>query len=178
MSRLILGVFLVCVLSFGLIAADGAEWSSSQYKCSFKLPDSQWRNTTDGKLGVLKDGIVEFMSLKDYSIVSLVPFVFTTDEQFKTETTRKTVETTQSMIRAFSDRVWLIREEPDYVVNGVSGYKREIGYQIGGIDYTAIIVIVVKNNIHYRILFTSLEKNYSTSFSSFRKIVGSFKITG
>ncbi len=178
MSRTVIGVVLVALFSLGLVADGGAEWSSEQYKCSFRLPDAQWRNTTDGKLGILKDGVVEFMSLSDYSVVSFVPFVFTTDEQWKTETTRKTVETTQSMVRALSDRVWLIREEPEYQVNGVPGYKREIGYQIGGIDYTAIIVVLVKNNIHYRLLFTSLERNYSTSFANFRRIIGSFKIKG
>lgn len=177
MFRFLLGCVLVVGLSSMLIADAGQDWSSTQYKCSFRLPDANWKNTTDGKLGVLKDGVVEFMSFSDYSIISMVPFTFTTDEQWKAEVTRKTVDTTQSMIRAFSDRVWLIREEPSYLVNGVPGYKREIGYQIGGIDYTAIIVVLIKNNMHYRILFTSLEKNYSTSFSSFLKIIGSFKIS-
>ena len=126
MSRGVLGVVLVGVAVLGLVAAGGSEWSNAQYKCAFRLPDDQWKNTTEEKMGILKDGIVEFMSLSDFSVVSLTPYAFATGEQWKSEMTLKTVETTESMIRALSDRVWLIREDPRYVVNGVSGYKREI----------------------------------------------------
>ncbi|HOG64892.1 MAG TPA: hypothetical protein PLM00_04595 [Spirochaetota bacterium] len=178
MSRGVLGVVLVGVAVLGLVAAGGSEWSNAQYKCAFRLPDDQWKNTTEEKMGILKDGIVEFMSLSDFSVVSLTPYAFATGEQWKSEMTLKTVETTESMIRALSDRVWLIREDPRYVVNGVSGYKREIGFQMNGIDYTAIIVVLSKNNTHYRLLFTSLEKFYGSSFQNFLRIVGTFKITG
>lgn len=179
MSRTMIGIALVAVFSLLLVADGGPAWSSDRYKCSFRLPDNQWKDTTAGRLGLLKDGLVEFMSFADYSVFSFLPFVFTADEQLKSRTPLKTIEATLTMIRAFADRVWLIREDPEYQVNELVGYKREIGYQIGMIDYVAIIVVLANDNIHYRLLFTSLEENYSTSFAnSFRKIIGSFHVKG
>ena len=168
---------LVILLAAALpLLAVGETWKSDEHKCSFTMLEGAWKNTTNMPLGILKDGVVEFYNINDFTSFSFAPFIHRTDEKWKSETAQKTIETTQSMIGAVSEKVWLIREEPEYPVNGVSGYKREIGFQTGGIDYTAIIVVLVKDSVHYRLLFTSLEKNYSTSFDSFKRIVGSFRI--
>ena len=175
MRKSVLALALLLGAAVPLLAA-GETWKSDEYKCSFTMIEGDWKNTTNTPLGILKDGVVEFYNISTYTSFSFAPFMHRTDEKWKSETALKTVETTQSMIGAVSDKVWLIREEPVYPVNGVSGYKREIGFQTGGIDYTAIIVVLVKDNVHYRLLFTSLEKNYSTSFDSFKRIVNSFRI--
>jgi len=165
------------VLAFLIVFPIAAQpWQSHEYKFSFDPPDSSWSDTSANRAAVLKDSVVEYSSSSG-SRFGVSCFSYRSDEQWLLEAARKTAETTLSQIGAAATRIWLIREMRDYRVRGVPGYRQELCYLYGGQVYFAIVVVLVKNDTHYRLLYSCREDSYAAGFAEYKKIIDSFRIS-
>ncbi|MDR2734409.1 MAG: hypothetical protein LBC99_07195 [Spirochaetota bacterium] len=151
-------------------------WSSHEKKFSFDIPNDTWKDMGEERRGALKDSDVDFSSSGGY-FFSVATYSSRVDAVLPWESARKTLETSLSMLRASTMQVWLTRGTPDCFVNGVPGYKMELCYFYGGRLYAGAIIVLVKNNIHYRLLYVALDDVYEASLPDYQKILTSFKIS-
>ena len=167
--------FLVVILSVFPMAA--VSWQSNEHKFSFEVPNAGWKDMGADREGILKKGVVEFASTNG-SNFSVSCYPYRVDEEFRLHRVHKTSETTLSMVQAYaSGPVWHIGTEGIRVINGMSGYQREISYMYNGRVYSAIIIVFAKNDTHYTLLYTWPGDIYITGFRDFQSILSSFRIS-
>ena len=166
-------LFVVMILAVFPVLA--VSWQSHEHKFSFDVPDSGWSDMGAVREGILREGVVEFSSTNG-SIFTVSCFPYRVEEGWELNKARKTAETTLSMIKAAVGDVWHIGEEGECRVNGVYGYHQEISFLYGGQVYSAIIVVLAKNDTHYRLVYSWPGEIYHTGFWDYRKLIASFKI--
>jgi hypothetical protein len=168
---IILLIIAVLILPMNLFS-----WQSHEYKFSFDTPDDSWKDLGDARPGVFKDSLVEFSSSNGY-FFSVTAYPYRVDEVLPFESARKTAETCVSMIKASALQIWLISQTRDCFVNGVPGYKIELCYAYAGRLYAGTVIVLVKNNMHYRLMYVALDETYDASYADMKRILKTFKIS-
>jgi hypothetical protein len=167
---------MLLIIAFVLLPMGLFPWSGHDQKFSFDAPDDSWKDMGDVRNQILKDSVVDFSSSKGY-FFSVAVYNSHVDDILPWESARKTAETGMSRIRAGALEVWRVRDVSDCYVNNVPGYKIELCYRFSGKVYVGKLIVLVKNNVHYRLLFVALDDVYEASFADYQKILESFKIS-
>jgi len=166
---------MLLIMAFTMLPMGLFPWSSHEQKFSFDAPDDTWKDMGDVRNGILRDTIVDFASTKGY-FFSVAAYNSHVDDVLPWESARKTAETGMSRIRAGALEVWRVRDASDCYVNNVPGFKIELCFAYAGKLYAGALIVLVKNNVHYRLFYVARDDVYEASHQDYKKILASFKI--
>ena len=171
--RVCIALVIVSLAVFPLFAVS---WQSHEHKFSFAAPHAGWRDMGAVRQGILQEGVVEFVSTNGF-VFTVSRFPYRVDEGWELSRVKKTADMTLSMINARVGPIMQIGRSGECRVNGAPGWHYQISYLYAGRVYFAHIVVLVKNDVHYRLLYTWPGDLYRDGHLEYQQIMTSFRIS-